>query len=44
MCVLDGVNTRSLEGSGCESFHRGQLHWIRGWGLPMGLIPGPADW
>ena len=25
MCVLDGVNTRSLIGSGCESFSRGPL-------------------
>jgi hypothetical protein len=42
--VLDGVNTRPLAGSGCGSFCRGPLHWIRGWGLSMGSIPGAAHW
>ena len=41
--VLDGVNARPLAGSGCGSFCRGPLHWIRGWGLPMGSIPA-AHW
>ncbi len=31
MRVLDGVNTCSLAVSGCASFYRGQLLWIRGW-------------
>ena len=30
MCVLDGVNTRSLTGSGCESFH-GTTSTRRSW-------------
>ncbi len=34
MCVLDDVNVKSFTGSGCGSFYRGPLHWIRGWGLP----------
>ena len=38
--VLDGVNVRSLAGSGCESFCRGPLYWICGWGLSMGLGKG----
>jgi hypothetical protein len=38
--VLDDVNTRSFPGSGCESFCRDQIHWIRRWGLSMGSIPG----
>ena len=42
--VLDGVNARPLAGSGCGSFCRGPLHWIRGWGLPMGSIPAAAHW
>ncbi len=44
MCVLDDVNTCSLAGSGCVSFSRGQLHWIRGWELSMGSIPGSSHW
>jgi hypothetical protein len=27
--VLDDVITRSILGSGCESFYRGPSHWIR---------------
>ncbi len=42
--VLDGVNARPLAGAGCGSFCRGPLHWIRGWGLPMGSIPVAAHW
>ncbi len=42
--VLDGVNARPLVGSGCGSFCRGPLNWIRGWGLPMGSIPAAAHW
>ena len=37
MRVLDGVNARSFTGSGCGSFSRGPLHWIRGWGLAYGI-------
>ncbi len=44
MCVLDGTNTRSVADVGCESFCRGPLHWIRGWGLPMGSVLGAAHW
>ena len=44
MCVLDGVNTCSLPGSGCESFCRGQCHWIRAWGLTTGSIPESVHW
>jgi hypothetical protein len=40
--VLDVVNVRSLAGSGCESFYRGPLHWMHGWGLSMGSIPGTS--
>ena len=40
--VLDGVNARPW--CGCGSFCRGPLHWIRGWGLPMGSIPAVAHW
>ena len=40
MLVLEGSNTRSISGSGCESFCRGPLHWVRGWGLTMGCVPG----
>jgi hypothetical protein len=41
--VLDGVNARPLAGSGCGSFCRGPLNWIRGWGLTMGSIPAAAE-
>ncbi len=41
---LDGVNVWSLVGSGCESFCRGPIHWIHGWGLSMGSIPGVTHW
>jgi hypothetical protein len=44
MCVLDVVNVRSFPGSGCGSFYRGPLHWIHGWGLSMGSIPGVTHW
>ncbi len=37
------VNTRSIVGSGCESFSRGQMYF-RGWGLLMGSIPGSVHW
>jgi hypothetical protein len=30
--VLDGVNTRSFGGSGCESFWMVPFHWIHGVG------------
>ena len=40
--VLDGVNPWSIGGFGCGSFCRGQLIWIRGWGLAMGSIPGTS--
>ncbi len=40
MCSLDDVNTCSLPGSGCVSFSRGQVHWIRGWeGTVHGIYP-----
>ncbi len=42
--VLEAVYYRSLTSSGCGSFCRGPLHWIRGWGLPMGSIPAAAHW
>ncbi len=42
--VLDVVNARPLAGAGCGSFCRGPLHWIHGWGLPMGSIPPEAHW
>ncbi len=42
--VLDDVNEWPLTGSGCGSFWRGPLHWIHGWGLPMGSIPTAAHW
>ncbi len=42
--VLEGANVWSIAGSGCESFDRGPLHWILGWGLSMGSVPGAAHW
>jgi hypothetical protein len=27
-----------------KSFYRGPSHWIRGWGLSMGSIPGETYW
>ena len=32
MRVIEETNTSSITGSGCESFWRGPLDWIRGWG------------
>jgi hypothetical protein len=29
---------------GVNPFCRGQCHWIRGWGLNMGSIPGSVHW
>ena len=42
--VLEDAIVRSIAGSGCESFCRGPLHWICGWGLSMGTVPGSAHW
>jgi hypothetical protein len=42
--VLDDVNMRLFVTSGCESFYRGPLHWICGWGLSIGDIPGSEHW
>ena len=33
------TNTWSFTGSGWESFSRGPLHWIRGWGSDHGIYP-----
>ena len=38
MRVLDDVNVWSFAGSGCGSFSRGPLDWIRGWGLAYGIV------
>ena len=42
--VHEEANVWSIIGSGCESFCRGPRHWIRGWGLSMGSVPGTAHW